>query len=84
MMSKFNQPITMFPKDVLYVRERLARYPFLAQAPTSCKPQLVKFCRHVSVRLCIGWRLWMFETDAERDQFVTQYGGRIYKNANEG
>jgi hypothetical protein len=62
----------MHAKDREFLRERLDRRPWLAQAPTSVKPHLVAG-EHCSVRLRQGWRLWGFPTEEARDQFVVQY-----------
>jgi hypothetical protein len=32
----------------------------------------------MSVRLRTGWRIWGFETEAERDTFVVQFGGKVF------
>jgi hypothetical protein len=57
--------------------QRADRYPFFAQAPTAIKPPMVNG-EHMSVRLKYGWRVWGFETEAARDQFIAQYSARLF------
>lgn len=58
-------------------REKTAEYTFQAIAPTSVRPEIVPG-DHASMGLIprTGWRLWAFKTEAERDQFCTQFGGQ--------
>ena len=66
-------------EHVDFFLKRFPDYPHIAQAPTAMKPQMVTNCgQHMSVRLRAGWRLWGFETEAHRDQFIFQYGGRSF------
>jgi hypothetical protein len=64
--------------DKKFMRAHLHYYPFLAQAPTSTKPQWVPG-DHVSVRLKIGWRVWGFRTKEARDQFVLQFHAEVFE-----
>ena len=65
------------PKDILFFEDRIKKYPFMAQAPSSVKPPIVPG-NHMSVRLRYGWRIWGFETEVERDTFIVQFGGRMF------
>jgi hypothetical protein len=67
----------MRPHDAQFMASRLFDYPYLAQAPTSVKPTLVPG-DHCSARSRVGWRLWGFKTENERDTFVVQFGGVPY------
>lgn len=55
--------------DIDYFITRLDTYPYLAQAPVLVKPPSVPGM-HLSVRLRQGWRLWGFETEIDRDNFI--------------
>ena len=59
-----------------WFKRRLDKYPFVARAPTSVRPETVPG-DHVSIGDPdrIGWRRWAFETAAERDQFCERFGG---------
>ena len=71
-------PSNMRAGDKEYIAGYLKDYPFLAQSPTSTKPQWVPG-DHVSVRLKIGWRVWAFRTKEARDQFVLQFHVEVFE-----
>lgn len=77
-MTAFPQPIGMRNRDAVFMQEKLSRYPWLAQAPTSIKPPNVPDFHFVSARVREGWRVWGFETEQERDTFIVQFGGRNF------
>lgn len=60
------------PDDVAFFVARFDRYPHLAQAPVTVKPPSVAG-QHMSVRLVKGWRLWGFETEADRNHFIRNH-----------
>ena len=61
----------------VYFLQHVSKYPFIAQSPISVRPEWVKG-KHLSVRLRVGWRVWGFETERERDTFIAQFGGRTF------
>jgi hypothetical protein len=72
-----------YERDAVFFHTRVKRYPFWAKSPTSVKPPLVPG-DHMSVRLCMGWRLWGFQTLAERDTFVMQFNAFEFPERNNG
>jgi hypothetical protein len=73
-VNAFKWPVGMRNRDIFQMKAWLPDYPHLAQAPKSVKPTIVPG-NHVSVRMRQGCRMWGFQTEAERDTFIVQFGG---------